>query len=433
MSSDVELSVRGLGKVYDLHDSPWKALLSSLFGWHAATRKAALEDVNLDARPGDVIGIVGANGAGKSTLLEIIAGTRTPTSGSVTVRGRVAALLELGAGFNPDFSGLENARLSAVAYGLTPAQFRERWPAIVAFAGIGDFIRRPTREYSSGMFARLAFAVCAHVDADILIIDEILGVGDVQFQQKSMRFLREAAADKIILYVSHNQTAVTALCNRAIWIDDGRVVKSGAPKAVVHAYHRATARGTGAAGTFSELGDLVTGDDAARVFGEAGQEAAGALPLVDFGTADIDDDGTLVIEAGLAVNGKPASSFHGGEPVTLSIAWTGGPSEALVAFVVRDPLGQVLFYRDTGGIEATKGVKPAGSGQVRFDFVLPYLASGAYAIDAAVADAGTGPARIMGRKEFAASFQVSSRHISAGLANLAMRAAEIAVVEGSEP
>ena len=171
--------------------------------------------------------MIGRNGSGKSTFLQLVCGTLTPTVGSVQVKGRIAALLELGAGFNPEFTGRDNVFLSASILGLSQEQITERYDRIEEFAGIGDFIDQPVKVYSSGMYARLAFAVAAHVDADILIIDEILAVGDAAFTQKCMRFIRQFKEHGTILFVSHDASSIVNLCDRCLWLENGSVRQIG--------------------------------------------------------------------------------------------------------------------------------------------------------------------------------------------------------------
>ncbi len=426
MSSDVRISARGIGKVYDLHDHPLAALAGVLRGTHAEHQTWALRDVDLEARPGDFIGILGRNGAGKSTLLEIIAGTRTPSTGTLETRGRIAALLELGAGFNPDFTGRENARLCAAAYGLDSRRIAERMPAIIEFAGIGDFMDRPTREYSSGMFARLAFSVCAHCDADILIVDEILGVGDVRFRQKSMRFLREFARDRIVLFVSHNEGAVLALCNRAVWIDQGRIAASGTPREVVHAYHQASARDSAGGAGFKHAGSLAPAD----LPDVGGHEETGDSPWHDFDSATRPQEPGMIESVTLTCAGRKASLLSGGELVTLEIAVAGIGPDGYAAFALRDPLGQIIAYRDSlEGARHDPGAR--GPHLVRFDFVLPFLPSGAYALDVAVCAGDHKPDACLDRQDVAATFEVVSRHISAGLANVPLSDTRIEIMDGA--
>ncbi len=223
MSSEPVIEVRGMGKVYPIYDKPHHRLMQMLLGgnrrWYREFE--ALRDINFSIQRGETVGIVGRNGSGKSTLLQIICGTLAPSTGEVRVRGRVAALLELGAGFNPEFTGRENVYLNGSVLGLTRSEIDRRFDEIAAFADIGEFIEQPVKSYSSGMAMRLAFSVMAHVDADILIIDEALAVGDAFFTQKCMRYLREFKERGTLLFVSHDSSAVTGLCERAVWLDRG--------------------------------------------------------------------------------------------------------------------------------------------------------------------------------------------------------------------
>jgi lipopolysaccharide transport system ATP-binding protein len=186
---------------------------------------------------GESLGIIGLNGSGKSTLLQIIAGTLQPTTGSVEVKGRIAALLELGSGFDPEFTGRENVYINASILGLTRREIDARYDAIVAFADIGDFIDRPVKTYSSGMMVRLAFAVQVHVEPDVLIVDEALSVGDARFQAKALTKIEEILRrGTTLLFVGHDLSAVRSFCNQAMLLDKGRVIKSGIPDDVIADY-----------------------------------------------------------------------------------------------------------------------------------------------------------------------------------------------------
>ena len=191
LPDDVVIRVRNIGKCYQIYDKPKDRLKQALWrGRRQYFREFwALRDVSFDVKRGETLGIIGRNGSGKSTLLQIICGTLTPSEGTVETRGRVAALLELGSGFNPEFTGIENIYLSASLHGLSNAGIEENLDKILAFADIGEFVNQPVKTYSSGMQLRLAFSVIAHIDADILVIDEALSVGDIFFTQKCMRFI----------------------------------------------------------------------------------------------------------------------------------------------------------------------------------------------------------------------------------------------------
>jgi ABC-type polysaccharide/polyol phosphate transport system ATPase subunit len=197
----------------------------------------ALRDVSFSVEHGDSLAVIGSNGAGKSTLLNIATGLCSPSEGTVKVDGRVAALLELGSGFHPDLTGAENIRINSALLGLNRAEARARFQEIIAFAGIGDFINEPLRTYSTGMMMRLAFSVAVNVDPDILIIDEVLGVGDQTFFAKCLdRIMEFRRAGKTILCVSHSLGTLETLCNQAIWLDHGRLITAGPVKQVIQAY-----------------------------------------------------------------------------------------------------------------------------------------------------------------------------------------------------
>jgi lipopolysaccharide transport system ATP-binding protein len=239
MSSEVLISAQGLSKCFAIYERPHHRLAELLGGAPRAREYWALKNVDLELCRGETVGIVGRNGSGKSTLLQILCGTLAPTSGKVEVRGRVAALLELGAGFNPEFSGRENVYLNASLMGLDRRETDEHLPAILAFADIGEFIDQPVRTYSSGMFVRLAFAVAVAVQPDILVVDEALAVGDEAFQRKCYaRIEQMKAAGAAVLFVSHSAGSILQLCDRALLLDGGAKVLEGHPKPVVAHYQR---------------------------------------------------------------------------------------------------------------------------------------------------------------------------------------------------
>ena len=238
----VAIEARGLGKLYRIYDCPQDRLKQMFrLGRRTYGREFwALRHCSLDVRSGEAVGIIGRNGSGKSTLLQLVAGTLDPSEGAVRVRGRLAALLELGSGFNPEFTGRENVLLNGAILGLSRAEMRERHGRIAAFADIGDFMDQPVKTYSSGMVIRLAFAVQAHVEADVLIVDEALAVGDVFFQQKCFAHIdRLRDAGVTILYVSHDLASVERICDRALVLNDGGVAFEGRPSEAVNFYFRA--------------------------------------------------------------------------------------------------------------------------------------------------------------------------------------------------
>ncbi|MBE5936549.1 MAG: ABC transporter ATP-binding protein [Lachnospiraceae bacterium] len=238
---NISIAVNGISKVYKLYDNPMDRLKEAL----KLTRKVkyaeyyALDDISFSVNKGETVGIVGTNGAGKSTLLKIVTGVLTPSAGNVTVQGKIAALLELGAGFNMEYTGIENIYLNGTMMGFTREQMDERVDSIVEFAGIGDFINQPVKTYSSGMFARLAFAVSINVDPDILIVDEALSVGDVFFQAKCFKKMDEIKKKgTTILLVTHDLSSVVKYCDRAILLNKGKFIDEGSPKRIVDIYKK---------------------------------------------------------------------------------------------------------------------------------------------------------------------------------------------------
>lgn len=254
MSEDPVISVRGVSKAYRIWESPSARILAPLQASLGMKERAArsyrdfwaLKDVSFEVRKGEAVGIIGRNGSGKSTLLQIIAGTLQPTAGSVKVNGRVAALLELGSGFNPEFTGRENVMLNGAILGFTGAQMEAKFAEIAAFADIGDFINQPVKVYSSGMMLRLAFAVQTAVEPDVLIIDEALSVGDAPFQAKCFARIRHLQSTGCtILFVSHDVSTVQTFCQQALWLAQGASQAQGAANDVCGAYNRDCSRAMG--------------------------------------------------------------------------------------------------------------------------------------------------------------------------------------------
>lgn len=243
MSSEFAVVASRLGKTYHLFDRPVDRLKQLLLPHKKYYREfTALADASFTLSKGEVLGLVGRNGAGKSTLLQLVCGTLTPSSGSIQVNGRIAALLELGAGFNPEFSGRENVYLNASVLGLTQAEIEQRYESIVDFSGIRDFIEQPVKTYSSGMYVRLAFAIATSIDPDILIVDEALSVGDGAFARKSFdRIMELKERGTTILFCSHTMYQIETLCTRALWLEKGRVRMDDEPAKVVVAYQSSLA------------------------------------------------------------------------------------------------------------------------------------------------------------------------------------------------
>lgn len=237
---DIIVSVQNISKMYKLYDQPQDRLKQMLFGRFGKIYGRefwALRSANLEVRRGEVVGIIGQNGSGKSTLLQIVAGTLKPTTGSIQVEGRLTALLELGTGFNPEFTGRENVFMYGAILGIPEEEMQDRFDDIASFAQIGEFIDQPVKTYSSGMYVRLAFSVAASVDPEVLIVDEALSVGDAVYQSRCFRRMHEMrASGKTIILVTHNHHLVQSFCDRAMLLDQGEVLMLDDSKPVVNRY-----------------------------------------------------------------------------------------------------------------------------------------------------------------------------------------------------
>lgn len=406
MSYEVAIEVNSLAKSYLIYESPAHRLWQMLFrGYKNFFREhVVLQGISFSVKRGETVAIIGRNGSGKSTLLQILCGTLDASNGECRVNGRVAALLELGAGFNPEFTGRENVYMSGQILGLTNEQLKARYEDIVRFADIGEYVDQPVKTYSSGMFMRLAFAVIAHVDADILVIDEALAVGDAYFVQKCMRYLSSfKAGGGTLLFVSHDSTAVTALCDRAIWLEEGSIRLDADPKKVTEAY-------------LADMYRREQGDDAVSFHAQSRENSIPAMGAVnDF----IDARRELVLQSNvrndieiqqfdsaresfgkggahitsvrlLNDRGAPLTWSIGGETVSLMIYGVTETSllNPIVGFLVRNKQGVSLFGDNTYLSYLDRPVTlRAGEGwYCRFDFRMPVLPAGEYAISVAVSD-----------------------------------------------
>ncbi|MCB2106677.1 MAG: ABC transporter ATP-binding protein [Rhodobacteraceae bacterium] len=400
---DAIIVADALSKSYTLYDRPSDRLRHLLMPWRKYPRFDALKGVSFKVNRGETVGIIGRNGAGKSTLLQLVTGTIPPTSGGIAVAGRIAALLELGAGFEPDFTGRENVMLNGTILGLDARQLRERMDSIVAFSELEEFIDRPVRTYSSGMFMRLAFSVAAHVDADILIIDEALAVGDARFTQKCMRYLNDFKRRGSILFVSHDLGAVTGLCDRAIWLDHGAVRAEGSAIAVCEQYVASQFEGPA---DDADSQHAETESAAPIVKAVAGEtivmfERDPAVRADDGGVASCSAfnpnassfgiGGARITDAGLVRPGEDRrlETVNEGQDVELRVVVDADEvvERPIVGFYIKDRLGQLLFGDNTFREKAPVVPVAAGSKLVaRFRFPWPALARGSYTLTVAIAD-----------------------------------------------
>lgn len=294
MSSELAVRASGLAKAFPVYARPHHRLLQMITPgppqrWYREFH--ALRDVSFQIPRGQTVGIVGRNGSGKSTLLQLLCGTLSPSAGEVEVRGRVAALLELGAGFSPEFTGRENVYLNATVLGLSRAEVDARFDDIAAFADIGEFMEQPVKTYSSGMYVRLAFAVAIHVEPDVLVVDEALAVGDEAFQRKCFaRIERIRQAGATVLFVSHSAGTVIELCDRALLLDGGELIADGAPRQVIGLYQKLL---YAPAERLAELREAARRDPAAALAATATATAptAPAAPAAPDGQAPRPTDG----------------------------------------------------------------------------------------------------------------------------------------------
>jgi lipopolysaccharide transport system ATP-binding protein len=456
MSSEAIVRVQGIGKAFPSYDVPSARLKQMganglariapgglgrrLRDWATAQSHSyvALQDISFEVSRGETVGIIGRNGSGKSTLLQIIAGTLAPSSGTVEVKGRVAALLELGAGFNPDYTGRENAYLNAQLFGLTKKQVDERFDDIAAFADIGEFIEQPVKVYSSGMYVRLAFAVAAHVDADLLIIDEALAVGDAFFTQKCMRYLRAFMQRGTVLFVSHDTGSVRSLCQRAIWLEKGRIVSSGEPKEVCDLYLEAFYEARQGKSTTTQFRRAFVDRKIRETRDQRLQFINASTLRNDLRIFEFQPDAPSFGAGGAQIcevrfldsDGNVLSWIVGGEHVVLSVTVLlhTDLESLIVGFYVKDRHGQTLFGDNTYLTYRDQSVSARAGSRVvaRFHFDMPVLPRGDYSVNVAVA---TGTQEDHVQQHWihdSLMFKSESSSVSTGLIGIPMRAIELA-------
>jgi len=339
MRDDIAIKVNNLTKIYKLYDSPQDRLKEAL---HPLRRKYhkdffALDDMSFQIRKGETVGIIGQNGAGKSTLLKTITGVLTPSSGSITVNGKISALLELGAGFNPQLTGLENVYFNGTIMGFSREQIDTKLEDILSFADIGDFIRQPVKTYSSGMFIRLAFAVAVNVEPEILIVDEALSVGDMMFQAKCYDKIKSLMAGGVTtLFVTHNMNTISSLCNYAYMLDGGKVFAQGPPNEVTQSYFRLQrerehTRQEKTATANKPTGDSVKPLPQAEKKPEGERFITGIAKITDFKVFNHDDEETVALKTG--------SKFS----VWMRVVFGGGVENPCVGMMIKNLQGQNLL------------------------------------------------------------------------------------------
>ena len=457
-SNDVVIDVQGLSKRYEIYAHPrdrLKQFLFPRFQWLFGIKRNqyfkefwAVKDVNFQIRRGETVGIIGRNGSGKSTLLQMICGTLNPTRGSIQTKGRIAALLELGSGFNPEFTGRENVYMNAVVLGLKNNDIDERFHSITEFADIGDFIDQPVKTYSSGMLVRLAFAVIAHVDADILVVDEALAVGDAFFTQKCMRFLRNFMKDGTVLFVSHDTAAIKGLCSSAIWLEHGKILHQASPKHVCELYLEASYGNKNKIIDKSVNSPIMKHRDQIsfkdqRMFFLNHSNLRNDLNIFQFNheSASFGNGGAEIIEAHiLDEDGIPLSWIVGGEKVNLRIKVSAHQQldSPIIGFSVKDRLGQVLFGDNTyiSFQDIDFLIEQDDEIIANFVFMMPLLPVGEYSIAIAVANGTQLVHDQLHWLHDALIFKSESSSIATGLVGIPMmeiRLEKISVVSQNSP
>lgn len=448
-SREIAIRVEALSKSYQIYDSSSDRLKQFILPrLQRLLRRPqtqyfrdfwSLNNITFEIKKGETVGIIGRNGSGKSTLLQIICGTLHPSMGNVHVSGRVAALLELGSGFNPEFTGRENVFLNASVLGLTQEQITQRFADIEEFADIGQFINQPVKTYSSGMLVRLAFAVIANVDADILVIDEALAVGDAFFTQKCMRFLRGFMEAGTVLFVSHDTTAVTSLCSRAIWLEQGQIAQQGTPKEVSELYLQAFYESQQGTKITTQLKTIQTPktiqtyrDQRLDFINDSNLRNDLSVFQFDTNVSGFGLGGATIVGVQLLDNlESPLSWVVGGELVCLQIFADCHQllRSPIVGFTVKDRLGQELFG-DNSSMTFLSNPRTCAAGQrlcARFTFEMPRFAPGDYSITVAIAD-GTQQDHIQHHWIYdALLFKSTTSSVAAGMIGIPMRKIELNV------
>lgn len=347
MCSDTVIKLQAIAKCFHIYRQPQDRLKQMLTAPLGSSRSYyeefwALSDISFSIRRGETVGIIGRNGSGKSTLLQILCGTLAPSNGEVLVGGRIAALLELGAGFNSEFSGRENIYLNAAILGLSQDQIEQAYPDILAFSELDEFIDRPVKTYSSGMYARLAFAIAIHVQPDILVVDEALAVGDSRFVAKCMRKIREIQQSGCsILFVSHDVNAVRTLCDRVIWLDHGRILADGEVFPITGRYMEMMCQDQDEELSFSETKLL------------AASELVNMKPVTHWGS----HRGLIQSAQVCDVQGRSKDVFYWAEPimvkVRLQLPDDFSRQDLSVAISIKDLKGSDLIVSTTHDFQAT--------------------------------------------------------------------------------
>lgn len=381
------IEVSNLSKAYKMYSKKSDMMREAL----SFTRKKyhslyyALNDISFQVQKGDMVGIIGENGAGKSTLLKLLTGVITPSQGVLSVKGKIAALLELGAGFNPDYTGRQNIYLNGIMMGFTNAEMSKKVDGIIEFADIGEFIDQPVKNYSSGMFARLAFAVAINVEPDILIVDEALSVGDIFFQNKCFRKI-EALKEKdvTILYVSHDLASIKEMCDKVLWLESGHFKRFGDCIEICNEYSNALLKSK------DEIYKNTVQKESKGFYSVADTELSN-LPPITFSNDSIVTQEAKIISCFLSdQDGNIKSEFRQGEKCCLSVIIDSKIDipKAIVGFTIATVKGIWVVNANTliDGSKEHIFIKKGSMVKVDFNFDMPYLMAGEYVFEVALND-----------------------------------------------
>ena len=388
MNNDLSIEVKDLVKVYNLYNSSADRLkeIFSIRGKKFHDNYYALNGINFSVKKGETFGIIGTNGAGKSTLLKLITGVATPTEGAVNVNGKISALLELGAGFNKDYTGIENIYLNGTMMGYSREEMKQRIDSIVEFADIGDFIYQPVKTYSSGMFARLAFAVAINIEPEILIVDEALSVGDVFFQNKCYKKFEELREKNItVIFVSHDIGTVKQLCSRVLWLEHGIQQMVGDSVEVCNEYSNSILKKR--AKEF-EKNNNTEFKESVSITKELKLED---YPEITYTNESILDENVKIISSFISdQNGKRVTSCLAGEKYTISIVFSTKRDipECIAGFVIETVKGLWVINCNSiaSGLKDTFSVKKDTINKIDFTFQMPKLVNGDYVVGVAISE-----------------------------------------------
>lgn len=385
MGNDVIISVHDICKEYALYEKNIDQLKELMLGGKKSFHKSfkALDGISFEVKKGEHVGIIGTNGSGKSTLLKILTGVVKQTSGNIEVKGRISALLELGAGFNPAYTGLENIFLNGTVMGYTREEMQKKVDTIVDFADIGDFINQPVKNYSSGMFARLAFAVAINVEPDVLIVDEALSVGDTFFQNKCYRKFDELKAKGVtILFVSHDIESIKQMCTRVLWIEQGKQMMIGDSKEVCQAYFNMKMKKQNEENTLhgnTQVFDKIEKKDKEVIFNRI-------IPK----KGDLLSDEIEIIAVNVVdFKGEIVSTLYGGEKYIIEVFAKANKNmeQVIVGFDLTNRKGiSFLSYNTYSDSHRIIEMKCQQVLKVTFEFQMPFIEKGPYILGAAIAE-----------------------------------------------